>query len=540
MDYDVSKAFKRIENRLIDSMMRNLSHHRAEELAEGYNWAQWQILQLAELEKYRKTNPAIFAGDFVEINARTKDALNTMYQDAATAEEARILKQVTKGNIDVPAQGAVESSFFGINEGRFVHMVQATEADFARGEWSMLRQANDTYRKTIFDAQMYAANGATYEQAVDMATKDFLKQGIQCITYKNGARHTMQDYASMALRTGQKRAYLMGEGDVHDKYGIHTVRVNKRLNACPLCVGWLGKVLIDDVYAGGTAQEAIEAGVPLLSEAMDQGFLHPNCKDIYSLYIEGVSKPADPWTKEEIQEITDKYNVEEAAKHAEDMAESYDRMAKYSLDDTNKARYQARADEWQNRLDMLNSETPTVPVVPTTPAQPPATPQIKFADNVSEAQREIITTLAEQYDARVVEVLRGTEHGAGEADAVSGILRLSSDNPQTTLHEFAHMIASERTDKLGITDNTDFWKEIKKIHMEYKKDVDDDVSRWISSYEHSSKGHGEFLAEAFTQAKMRELGLEIPKTYGKDFTYSQRVLDTVEKYFGKRRSTAKG
>jgi hypothetical protein len=112
-------------------------------------------------------------------------------------------------------------------------------------------------------------------------------------------------------------------------------------------------VLIDDVYASGTEQEAREAHVPLLSEAMDEGFLHPNCKDVYSTYIEGISEPAKPWSKKEIQEITEKYNEEQKIQHAEDMAESYNRMAKYSLDPANQARYQARADEWSARADAL-------------------------------------------------------------------------------------------------------------------------------------------------------------------------------------------
>ena len=258
-----------------------------------------------------------------------------------------------------------------MNASRLEHLINTTKADFVRGEWSLLRQANDQYRKIIFNAQMYSATGATYEQAVDMATKDFLKAGIQSITYKNGARHNIADYSRMAIRTGQKRAYLMGEGDVHDKYGIHTVRVNKRTDACPLCVKWLGRVLVDDVYAGGTAEEAQKAGVPLLSEAIDEGFLHPNCKDIYSLYIEGVSEKAKPWTKKEMEEIADRYNNEQALQRAEDMRDSYDRMARNSLDPINQDRYQARADAWTNRVDELKAGEPITPIIPTPPKSEP-------------------------------------------------------------------------------------------------------------------------------------------------------------------------
>lgn len=360
-DYDVSQSFKRIENELIESMVRNFKRHRVDEAREGFTWEQWQVLQLKELEKYRLANPKKFQGDFSEINQKVEDALKTTYTGAKSAEEAKILEQIKKGKIrQTRGSGAIAGKFFGVNAGRIEHLIEATKADFGRGEWAILRQANDQYRKIIFNAQMYSATGATYEQAVDMATKDFLKAGIQSITYKNGARHTMADYSRMALKTGQKRAYLMGEGDVHDKYGIHTVRVNKRVDACPLCVKWLGKVLVDDVYAGGTAEEARKAGVPLLSEAIDEGFLHPNCKDVYTMYIEGVSTPADPWSKDELKEIADKYNAEQALQRAEDMQASYQRMADNSLDKTNVQRYQARADAWGARADSIRESMTAV------------------------------------------------------------------------------------------------------------------------------------------------------------------------------------
>jgi hypothetical protein len=209
----------------------------------------------------------------------------------------------------------------------------------------------------------YANVTNDYNKAVDMATKDFLRSGINCIVYKNGARHTVPDYARMALRTGNKRAYLMGEGNAHDRYGLHTVRVNKRPHACPKCVGFLGRLLIDDVYGGGSRAEATAIGIPTLSDAIGAGFLHPNCKDMYSVYIPGVSKPATPWTEEEISDIVGEYNQEQEVQHAEDMRDTYERMAKYSLDPENQQRYKARADEWQARVDELSTEPP-IPVIP--------------------------------------------------------------------------------------------------------------------------------------------------------------------------------
>lgn len=42
-EYDIAKALRRVENELINSMMRNLERHKAEEVEEGYNWTAWQV-----------------------------------------------------------------------------------------------------------------------------------------------------------------------------------------------------------------------------------------------------------------------------------------------------------------------------------------------------------------------------------------------------------------------------------------------------------------------------------------------------------------
>lgn len=161
--------------------------------------------------------------------------------------------------------------------------------------------------------------------------------------------------------------------------------------------------------------------------------------------------------------------------------------------------------------------------------------EIVFDESITTNARQIINKLAEEYETRLRTVKNGalSKKAAGIVD-IGGNMYLSSRKSETPIHEFAHSIAMEETEKLGLTDNKAFWKEIKKVHRQYKKDVGDDATRWISSYEHSSKGHNEFLAEAFTHAKAREMGIDLTKHYGSDYTYSQQVLDIVDKYFKKK------
>ena len=368
-EYDISRAFKRIENELMDSMVRNLKRHRAEEDELGIHWEQWQALQLKELERYRYENREKFTADFTDIDSRVMEMFYDTYNKAQTDEEAKILDKIIQDEYS-PVQ-VKDTTFFNLNDDKLNILIERTQADFSRAEYSVLRRADDAYRKVIFDAQVYANVTNDYAKAVDMATHDFIKNGLQSIEYKNGARHNISDYASMAIRTGNKRAYLMGAGNAHDKYGIHTVRVNRRTQACPLCVGYLGRVLVDDVYGGGTAKEAFELGVPTLSSAMQAGFLHPNCKDIYSLYIEGISQPAKPWTQQDIEEIVGDYNQEQALKHAVDMAESYTRLARCALDPDNVIRYETRADQWlERRRQILRGEYVGAPKLRVEPLEP--------------------------------------------------------------------------------------------------------------------------------------------------------------------------
>lgn len=212
----------------------------------------------------------------------------------------------------------------------------------------MLRMSNDRYRQVIFNAQVYANMGAgTYEKAVDMATKDFLRAGINCVEYKNGSRHTVEDYTDMAIRTAGKRAYLTGEGEKRKEWGISTVIMNKRGNPCAKCLPFVGKVLIDDVWSGGKQEDG---PYQLMSEAIAQGLYHPRCKDSHTTYFPELDNGDDTPTKEEKKEVIDNYNQEQKANYCKTEANKLDRMAKYSLDPDNKRMYQARADRWKDEL----------------------------------------------------------------------------------------------------------------------------------------------------------------------------------------------
>ena len=154
-----------------------------------------------------------------------------------------------------------------------------------------------------------------------------------------------------------------------------------------------------------------------------------------------------------------------------------------------------------------------------------------------EQSKELILELESEYQTRLQKVTVGAEKAAGTVDMSGATLKkINSNAPEVALHEFAHTLADSSADKYGLTHDEEFWKEIRAIRNKYHRDVDQDqdTSRWISTYEHSNKSIDEFMCDAFTHAKAKELGLSLSDKYGNDYTYSDQVLDTVNKYFGKQ------
>lgn len=343
-DYDVAAAFQAIEYELINSFFRNMKKHKVDEVKEQKQWEMWQVKQLQELDLYKKRNAKKYGTKFTDINKTIAEMIRLSNEEGQMDQEAEILSAMEKGLKPQRAPEQMTAQFFRTNDRKLDTLINATVSDMEKAEVAVLRKADDVYRKTIFNAMVYANTGAgTYEKAIDMATKDFMKAGLTCVEYKNGSKHTISDYADMAVRTANKRAYLQGEGTKRQEWGIHTVIVNKRLRACPHCMPFAGKIFIDDVWGGGTAADG---DYPLLSEAVAAGLYHPRCKDSHTAYFPGISDKPKKYTREEVKEAEKEEEQERKADYAERQAESYQRVADTRLDPENKRTEQARANRW--------------------------------------------------------------------------------------------------------------------------------------------------------------------------------------------------
>lgn len=224
-EYNIKEIFEEIENELILSMKRTLWSHKADEKVKGFKWPQWQAIKLKQMEDFKKANQKIFNNHKNTIldNLVYKEIKKQFREGASRTNKDAIRKGIIK-----KSDSQLSGSFFGLNDRKIKALMNSVDNDLNDVRTATLRMANDQYRQIIYKAEVYAGTGAkTVKQAIDMASQEFLLRGFNCIEYKNGSRHNIADYCDMAIRTANKRANLMGEGEMRKKLGVSTVYISK-------------------------------------------------------------------------------------------------------------------------------------------------------------------------------------------------------------------------------------------------------------------------------------------------------------------------
>lgn len=345
-EYDIKTIMEEIEQDLIIRMKRTLWSHKEDEKAKGFDWPQWQALKIKQFEDYKNTNKEIFNEKTKGLNRYIYKHIKEQFKEGA----GRTNKEAIKAGFIKKEDSQLGGSFFGLNHRKLDALIKSTKEDMKDVKYATLRMANDQYRQIIYKAQVYANTGAgTVKQAIDMATKDFLARGFNCIEYKDGSRHNIADYCDMAIRTANKRANLMGEGEMRKKLGNPLVYISKHGGACDKCTPWEGRVYIDNVWSGGTEKDG---NYPLLSQAIEGGLLHPRCQHGTSTYYEGINDEPEEVTKA-------KHNHDENDKYTQYLQQKqkqYERIALGSLLPENIKNYQNKANELQEQIESSKIE----------------------------------------------------------------------------------------------------------------------------------------------------------------------------------------
>ncbi|HEX2986141.1 MAG TPA: phage minor capsid protein [Caproiciproducens sp.] len=350
---DISDLFVEIERRLIASLKRNLAGHKDWEKSEGFDWPAWQAEKLTHIERFRQENKSI--------TAEYSDAIDLKTRELMADQFAEGWHQVNDEVPDGQAEGFPllakpnEDNFFDVNDHRLDKLIKDMHEGEQTAQTAALRMMDDVYRRTISQAAAaMAAGSATLPQAIDLAVKDFLRAGINCIEYNNGARVNIADYVQMALRTAATRSFLQGEAKRRAELGIDTVLVSQYGACSNTCLPWQGRVYIDDVWGNFQGEKSGDRGksangkwYPLLSVAVKAGLFHPNCRHTVSTWIEGVSKLPEPMDDAKVKENA---ALEQQQRAMERRVRMLKRMAEGLQQPTLVKEYKSKAAQAQKEL----------------------------------------------------------------------------------------------------------------------------------------------------------------------------------------------
>ncbi|MCB5942638.1 phage minor capsid protein [bacterium 210820-DFI.6.52] len=355
-----------MELKLIASLSRNLQAHKEWEKKEGFDWPAWQAVKLHNLDAYRKEAAGIANHYSGVIDPATSALLRDQFQEGYDRETEEITQLLGEGRwphlLHYPEEPeeplpdeTPESGFFGINRPRMEALVKDTQEIESKAVSAALRMTDDVYRTTINKAaMMHATGGLTAQQAIDLAIKDFLAVGINCIQYANGRRVNIASYAEMAIRTAATRSYLQGAAQRRMELGIDTVLVSQYGACSETCLPWQGRVYIDDVFAVFTGEIQGDRGksrrggwYPLLSVAIANGLFHPNCRHTLTAWVEGSSTMPAPLDAERVKETA---KLEQKQRRLENKIKRWKRLAAGSKDPVNVKQYKAKVREAQAEL----------------------------------------------------------------------------------------------------------------------------------------------------------------------------------------------
>lgn len=363
---DIARIFEEIELRLIASLKRNLSRHKAEEEKEGFEWSAWQAEKLNNIDNFRKENAQI-ADEYVDvIDDGTRQLMTDQFHEGEhTAEQSVIDVSESGVNVpDVPAQpqppeaptAIPDDHFFGVNKPKMDKLMEDVTTLEKTALTAAVRNMDDVYRTTLNKVQLMMGTGSiTLNEAIDLATRDFLDKGINCIVYADGRRVNIADYVRMALRTTSTRATLQGAAKRFAELGYDTVLISQYGGCSETCEPYQGKVYIDDVFTIWNGERSGDFGKSnycdkwfmLLSVAIRGGLFHPNCRHTMGQYIEGLTKIPQPIPAEKIREQRE---LEEKQRAMERKIRALKRKVEGTQDEKKVKEYKRKLREEQGRL----------------------------------------------------------------------------------------------------------------------------------------------------------------------------------------------
>jgi hypothetical protein len=580
----ISEPVEAIYTRTVDELLINIAKHF--KISGWERTRYWEIKKLAEMGALTEESVQIIAKNTGMLPGEIRTAFLQVSEKACLQIDPQLKAAAAKGILQDPGTTGATSPLIrdmveaytseAVDKMNMVNttLLQSTRQAYLQGITTAVAEAQLIEAQTILDTQALAVvtGVETRVRAIRKAMDQMSAAGLTGFVDHAGRNWSPEAYSAMVVRTASHNAAIRSVRTRQEEFGGGDIfQVSSHPGARPLCYPYQGKFYSWSAGPGeftdGAGHRQTYENINSTSYGEPAGLFGINCGHHPIPIIPGFSYPQDG--PEQSKAENDKEYKESQlqrqyerniriAKREEAIAEATgDKEAQ------KEAAQKVRREQAQMRGFIQRTGRPrrydreqiadgsgTAPVIVRPKTTGPKTAgqarglnrwgeQIQFSEKMQSEKwngtKQIIRSLADDYDTKLKEVRLGAHQAAGDTQISGTIVRLSDSKVNTAVHEFAHTMSLQNQTKFGLYDEAEFWREIRGIRTRYRKDVKDDTSRWISTYEHGSKSLDEFMAEAFTHAEMHARGMNIPEKYGSDYTYSDEVRSVVKKYFGKNR-----
>lgn len=344
--YDIELVLDQMELELIMNMKKYLS--KGSKTDDIYKW---QEQRLKDLEKFRQQNKKIIKKYQKAIREGTIYDLRSEYKKQCQKELKRINKKYPgRFNLDIDTK-----QFKSLSDKRLMMLLNEVLDTQTKALNAAFRTVEDIYRQTIFRAAAYLNAGeANLVPAIDMAQQDFLSRGITNITYASGAIVPIRSYCEMALRTNRTRTALNARGLVREELGLYLVRVSYHQSSCEKCGKYENRIAFDDVHEQGGINDT---KYPNLSEFVEGGLFHPNCRHMTYLFDPDVDDENDvPEHLHYSDEDKKRYEAEQHQRKLERDIRKYKRLKEGSLDPKSQEKYDNKLKNKEEELKQFLKE----------------------------------------------------------------------------------------------------------------------------------------------------------------------------------------
>lgn len=350
MSYDIYKEMYNIELEVLQHLKKTLKKNLSE--AEG-DFRKFEASCIRNIEEYSKKNRKLTNKQFKKLDKEIKKVIKKSFQQGAKSEEFEILSEIKNGYVPPTTGLTVGAGFFALNSDKLDALRDEALLISSNCKTAILRTTDDIYREIIFKCSTYNTLGFSLWESVDRAVNEFTKNGINGITFKNGANWNVGSYSEMALRTASTRAANYGQGAMMESWGIGTVQISSYGACSKRCLPWQGRIYWDDVYTSLSAP--IGNKYPLLSTAIDGGLFGPNCRHHKSTFFEGISEP--PKKHKSDSETLEHSEAEQKQRYYERKIRENKRQEMMSFTQQSKTKYHNRAAAYEKKLRQYINDT---------------------------------------------------------------------------------------------------------------------------------------------------------------------------------------